>query len=33
MPIALWRPDTSSFAGMKAIVASPGVPPGVKGGI
>ena len=33
MPIALWRPDTSSFAGMKAMVASPGKPPSAIGGM
>ncbi len=33
MPMALWRPVKSNFAGRKAIVASPGTPPGVKGGI
>lgn len=33
MPIALCRPDTSSFAGMSAIVASPGIAPGVEPGM
>ena len=33
MPIALCRPDTSSFAGMSAIVASPGVALGVEPGM
>lgn len=33
MPMALWRPEMSSLADMKAMVASPGVPPGVKGGM
>ena len=33
MPIALCRPVTSRFAGMKAIVTSPGLPVGINGGI
>lgn len=33
MPIALCRPDISSFAGMSAIVASPGVALGVEPGM
>ncbi len=33
MPIALCRPDTSSFAGMSAMVASPGIAPGVEPGM
>ena len=32
-PIALWTPARSTFAGMKEMVASPGAPPGVIGGI
>ena len=32
-PIALWTPARSTFAGMKAIVASPGEPPGTIGGM
>ena len=33
IPIALCKPVTSNLVGMKAIVASPGLPPAVKGGI
>ena len=33
MPMALCTPDTSILAGMKDIVASPGIPPGVVGGM
>lgn len=33
MPMALCRPDRSSLEGMKAMVASPGVPPSVNGGM
>ena len=33
MPIALWTPATSNFAGMKEKVASPGAPPGTMGGM
>ena len=32
-PIALCTPAKSTFAGMKEMVASPGVPPGTIGGI
>jgi len=31
MPIALWTPAISILAGMKEMVTSPGVPPGVIG--
>ena len=31
MPIALCRPETSSFAGISAMVASPGIDPGAPG--
>lgn len=31
--MALWTPDTSIFAEMKEIVASPGMPPGTVGGM
>ena len=33
MPTALWTPETSNFAGMNEIVASPGAPPGTAGGM
>ena len=33
IPIALCRPDTSSFAGTSAIVASPGIDPGIAPGM
>ena len=32
MPTALCKPDTSSLAGMNAMVTSPGVPAGDNGG-
>ena len=32
-PIALWTPAKSTLAGMKEMVASPGVPPGTIGGM
>ena len=31
--MALWTPATSILAGMKEMVASPGVPPGIIGGM
>ena len=33
IPIALCRPVRSNLVGINAIVASPGLPPAVKGGI
>lgn len=33
IPIALCKPVISNLVGMNAIVASPGLPPAVKGGI
>ena len=33
MPMALCKPVTSRFAGIKATVTSPGKPPGVELGI
>lgn len=33
IPIALCRPVISNLVGINAIVASPGLPPGIKGGI
>lgn len=33
IPMALCTPDTSTLAGMKEMVASPGLPPGTIGGI
>lgn len=33
IPIALCRPVTSNLVGINAIVASPGLPPAVKGGM
>ncbi len=33
MPMALCTPDTSILAGIKEIVASPQLPPGMTGGI
>lgn len=33
IPMALCRPDTSSLAGINAMVTSPGRPPGVRGGM
>lgn len=33
MPMALCKPERSSLSGMKARVASPGMPPGFKGGM
>lgn len=33
MPMALWTPAMSNLAGMKEMVTSPGVPPGIIGWI
>lgn len=33
IPIALCRPVISNLVGIKAIVASPGLPPAIRGGI
>lgn len=33
IPIALCRPVISNLVGINAIVASPGLPPDIKGGI
>lgn len=33
IPIALCKPVISNLVGINAIVASPGLPPGIKGGI
>lgn len=33
MPMALCNPDMSSLAGIRVMVTSPGIPPGVKAGM